>query len=510
MKAVAVPENKPGRFPELLSFFRKNQINFLILLVYILLHIFLISQHEPVRDEAQAWTIAGNTSLPELFSVLSEEGHPALWFLFLRPFAKLGFPYAGLSFLSLLLTSFALAVLLFRSGFSLPAKLCIACSSLFLYYNPVIARVYAIIPLTVFLIADFWKERRQHPILIGILIALLFQSHIVMAGFAGGLLFILFLDLFRKEQRSRKSAAGLLIGFCGAAATFFELYQFDTDATHYIDSSAGSILSRISLGSFLQGLRQIISALWPFERGFSMITGSSALFLYILFLAGAVFLPVLWGITAARSGKLHFYLELLIALFCGVGFIVAVYAWVYEVLYQTLTCILAILVFFFWSLPSCLRTERQKKTAATILSLLFLMSAPTAVKAAVGDVRFSCSDAENTAVYMAEILPEGSVVAVRSNSFVPSVCAPLSSLRPDLRLVNIDTGLDFTVYDWTVSPERSAEELTEAALLLADTEHVYYLSPVPFDFTGSFSDCIYQSPVEGSTWEEEFALFRLR
>src|SRR5713101_4061822 len=46
---------------------------------------FLLSRHAFWRDEVQAWQVAVHTdSISSLFHSLRYEGHPALWFLFLR------------------------------------------------------------------------------------------------------------------------------------------------------------------------------------------------------------------------------------------------------------------------------------------------------------------------------------------------------------------------------------------------------------------------------------------
>ena len=50
----------------------------------VMISFFLIPYHEIWRDEGQAWLIARDTPLKDLFGVLKHEGHPALWFLLLN------------------------------------------------------------------------------------------------------------------------------------------------------------------------------------------------------------------------------------------------------------------------------------------------------------------------------------------------------------------------------------------------------------------------------------------
>ena len=66
----------------------------------VMISFLLIPYHEIWRDEAQAWLIARDTPLKDLFSVLKHEGHPAGWFLLLMPFAKAGLPATCMSYIS--------------------------------------------------------------------------------------------------------------------------------------------------------------------------------------------------------------------------------------------------------------------------------------------------------------------------------------------------------------------------------------------------------------------------
>ena len=71
---------------------RRNILYACVLLVYVLFNLSFILCHESWRDEAQAWLLARELSIPELFAQMSCEGHPCLWHLLLMPLAKLGLP----------------------------------------------------------------------------------------------------------------------------------------------------------------------------------------------------------------------------------------------------------------------------------------------------------------------------------------------------------------------------------------------------------------------------------
>jgi hypothetical protein len=55
-----------------------------IVIAYVAAEIFLYTVHEPWRDEAQAWLVAGELRTPLDFLVIPGEGHPPLWFWLLR------------------------------------------------------------------------------------------------------------------------------------------------------------------------------------------------------------------------------------------------------------------------------------------------------------------------------------------------------------------------------------------------------------------------------------------
>ena len=97
--------------------FQKHFFYALLLVLYVSLHLFLILHHEAFRDEAQAWTIAKNTTLSELFADLSIEGHPCLWFLIIRPFAKLGMSYRYFGMISLVFMGISAALFLYLAPF---------------------------------------------------------------------------------------------------------------------------------------------------------------------------------------------------------------------------------------------------------------------------------------------------------------------------------------------------------------------------------------------------------
>src|SRR5665647_2555941 len=164
------------------------------LITYAIITFLILLRHEPWRDEAQAWLISRDLSISDIIKQMKYEGHPALWSLILAPFAKLNLPYITINIVSWLLTCCAAWLLLAFAPFKRIIKICILSGSAFIYLYPIIARSYALIPLLIFAIAVIFPKQRERPVLYGILIALLANTHVIMLGFTGALVFLFTLD----------------------------------------------------------------------------------------------------------------------------------------------------------------------------------------------------------------------------------------------------------------------------------------------------------------------------
>lgn len=231
------------------------------LLLYIGLNLFLLMRHENWRDEAQAWQIAKNLGIKELFQQLRFEGHPCLWYLLLMPFAKLGVPFSCMGFISLALMAASVWIFLKKAPFAWPVKIILAFGSFFVYYYPVIARSYSMIPLVLFWLAMLYPERKKRGIEYGTALAVMTQIHVYMVGLS----FLLSLcwlcetvwDCWRDKELIHKrvflpSAAGLGLSFASGLFLIWELagsLNLNPGIHINISSSFSYNLYRISVGS---------------------------------------------------------------------------------------------------------------------------------------------------------------------------------------------------------------------------------------------------------------------
>lgn len=151
----------------------------LALTQFVLLSVYSIVWHEMWRDEAQAWLIARDNSLPELFDALRYEGHPALWHLLLWGPAHLGAPIQAMAVISAGVAAATTYVLIRFTPFPLVAKLCVPLCYLTVYENGVIARNYGIGILALLVVCAFATAHHPNWHLVGWSLFLSSQTNVM-------------------------------------------------------------------------------------------------------------------------------------------------------------------------------------------------------------------------------------------------------------------------------------------------------------------------------------------
>ena len=161
-----------------------KKFNWILIIVYLLITLTALLFHEIWRDEAQAWCIVRDLGFIDIYNMVRVEGHPMLWYLILMPFAKLGLPIISMQFINWLIVFASVIFFIFKSPFNYLQKILVTFSAGMIYFLPVIARNYTLIPILIFLLAYFYPKRTERPYLYSILIILLSQTHILMLGFS--------------------------------------------------------------------------------------------------------------------------------------------------------------------------------------------------------------------------------------------------------------------------------------------------------------------------------------
>lgn len=157
----------------------------ILLLSYLIFNGILLAGHELWRDEANVWLIARELSVPELFAQIRFQGHPCLWYLLVMPFAKAGLPFQTISVLSYVIMGITAGIFVYRAPFHPLTKFCCLFSPVFSYYYSVVARNYCLIALLLILLVFFYQERKQRPVVYGLLLGLLVQADTIALAPAG-------------------------------------------------------------------------------------------------------------------------------------------------------------------------------------------------------------------------------------------------------------------------------------------------------------------------------------
>lgn len=136
-----------GKFTAL-KFSRQDLIPLTLLMVVAVLK---FNFHELWKDEWQAWLVARDMSFTQILGFLNYEGHPAMWYLYLKPWTFLSSVAKEdilLSLAHLLAYSVALFLLFRHQGLSLAEKLAFALSYFLFFEYGIINRGYILVVLT--------------------------------------------------------------------------------------------------------------------------------------------------------------------------------------------------------------------------------------------------------------------------------------------------------------------------------------------------------------------------
>lgn len=191
----------------------------LLIVLFAAVTAYTITKHEPWRDEADSWLVARDASLIDLFQLTGHMGTPALWYLVLMPFAKLGVPYAAMYVINWCFAVAAVAMLLMASPLPVALKVLLAGSYTFAYEYAVIARPYAMTMCLLFALASLWQMRFTKPIRFALVLCLLASSTVfglLMAAAVGGLYLLDALDArFFPDLNSRRIQFAIAVMLAG-------------------------------------------------------------------------------------------------------------------------------------------------------------------------------------------------------------------------------------------------------------------------------------------------------
>lgn len=170
--------------------------NLLVFLVFSLLFVgFKLTYHELWKDEWQAWHVARDMSWSEMFSFLYYEGHPSLWYIYLKIITLCtpsGNDLVALQLAHALITLSAFRVLFFRFHFSIWVKMAILLGFFCWFEYGTVNRGYSLVMLLAFWATTLIDEPEKNIWKIALALFLLCQTEAQGVIIAGGIWFYAF------------------------------------------------------------------------------------------------------------------------------------------------------------------------------------------------------------------------------------------------------------------------------------------------------------------------------
>lgn len=177
----------------------RDKLLWLVFLLFITIGFWLLLNHQPWRDEAQAWLITRDLSVKEVFLQMPYEGTPPLWHLIITPFSKLDLPYESILGVHFLIAIVSIFILLFYSHLPRVIKMLLPFNYYFIFEYAIIARNYNLTILFLFILASLHNNRFKYPLLYGSLIALLSWTNVHSLAISGIILGLFIYDLVKEK-----------------------------------------------------------------------------------------------------------------------------------------------------------------------------------------------------------------------------------------------------------------------------------------------------------------------
>ncbi len=483
---------------------REKIILIVMFAAYAVLTLIGALNHELWFDEAQAWNIARDNDIPGIIAQMAHEGHPFLWFFLLHIFAVLGCTADILPIISWVITSAAVALILWKAPFKPLMKGVIVFSGGFLFYWSVTSRPYCLSILFMVLLAMAYSKRQERPVIFGLLVGLLANTHIMMCGLVGMIGIYMIIDLFKLWKSSPMKEnilrlAGLAVAGIGVLALIIPLLgsfgSVNVGNERALDPKMIAELTYMSLADS--------SCHMIFDSRMNILPSTLSYLVIILF--GAVFILMT---ILLRHYRRAFFMQLLFAVF---------YVITSEILWISLPVRAFIylfgFVFCYWiaqseqpvfRTPKPLGEDLSKPLRASVewlrradgnfkrsyLTLLFVYYAATIPAGACvlfADYTQDYSQSKRTADFIRENLPEDSVIVVTTEIF-----SEYTAYLPGVKFYSINYN-EFVSYMFQTKPEKAeyvkdTEDIDFRRVYddLKDYEHVYILDFAEVPVHGSY------------------------
>lgn len=296
-------------------------ILFVVVIIY-----FKFSYHELWKDEWQAWFVAKDKSLSEVFSFLYYEGHPALWYVYLKIFTLFSSYYSPENIIHVAHTITVAAGLYFLFvRFKLPMiiKVLLAMSYFVFFEYGIVNRGYFLVILFAFWAASLLKKENYSRVQLGVVLFLLCQTEVYGALMA----IALGMYVMMKEKNVFAAFQGKDIIGLASGLLFFVISVFPRSSGHVSKTSAkkldfvdkiltsfqGNLSNTYAIGStndtFTYGwtsLGLLISVLCLIGIGFIFYNNKALLKTFLIFLGMMISFSILFFLGGIRQWGMGF------------------------------------------------------------------------------------------------------------------------------------------------------------------------------------------------------------
>ncbi|MCM1335589.1 MAG: hypothetical protein NC084_11190 [Bacteroides sp.] len=480
---------------------KRGRMIWIVFLSYAILTLIGALTHEMWFDETQAWTIVRDNDLAGIMEILRSEGHPPLWYMILLPLTRMGLSCEVLPLISWFFSVASAALFLWRApfGVGLKAAYVFSCGSLF--FCSVISRVYCLIPFLLALIAIVYPKRRKHPILFGLLIGLLANTHVCFCGLVGIFGIYLLIELFREWRGAPpRENLGKLVGL-GVAGVGVLLLVIPLLSSVSLNNSATEIAAGMTVG---KGISRLLLSLD--DAMYLCVTGSvypETQFLHPIASVAAIAV-VLFLIVFRRWRR---WLTAALVFFAFYLFINSIVWWNNP---SRTGVMLSVFIFLLWlafeeggertatirlptgesdlgkgstqKLGALLEKlgRSPRETCTRLVTAVFIVTIPIGAFYLISDYFGVFAAAKPTAEYIRENFEPGTVFVTPDDTF-----SNMAAYLPDYLFYSLNSGRFYTVTDHAESDPIPPEKVKSD---LAGYKNVYYLSSAGYDPYGLNTD----------------------
>ena len=393
----------------------QSKFNIILLILWLFITLITMFHHEIWRDEAQAWCLVRDLNFLDIFKASRIEGHPVLWYLILFPFAKFHFSVFSMQIISLILVFLSVCLFLFKSSFSNWFKFFVVFSAGLVYYLPVIARNYALVPVFLFALAYIYPKRSDKPYIFTCILILLANTHLLMFGFCSVVSLIFIIEQILEFKKSKKIFL-LIPPVLIIMNNLFLIFNFLS--TSQVNSSVNNY------NSFAKTpYDMIIDFSDMFYNNFPLFNN----------VTGAVIFYIIIGLLAFYLYKYSKKMFTVMVISFGWFLYIYCYIWFGGIQYQKAFLFLLILLFCFWNCDN----EKYKTYAQKIMGILFIISFLVGITAVMADINFNFSCSKQTAEFIKNNLKEEKVFLFNGKDYAVS---PLSAYLPDKKFYSVNNG----------------------------------------------------------------------